>query len=240
MKKSLDYSKELIERITKKLSSKGMSGKDFAKSLKKELYEIHYNYFKAFNYGKALEMLKKSSSISVHETLLKKYDPNRFIVLDGLYENIFKITGKPKVLVDLACGLNPLTLPWMNLPHNCKYYCYDLENGLVGFLNKYFSIIGKDYKAFLCDALSNPPNIKSDVCFLFKATTCLEWQSPGSTLELLKKIDSRFIVISVMLRGEKNIQGTRNYIDSIMGEFLKGKKTHEIILKKEYILIIEK
>ena len=75
---------------------------------------------------------------------------------------------------------------------------------------------------------------------MFKATTCFEWQSPGSTTRMLERIDSRFIAISVMLRGEKNIQGTRNYINSIMGGFLKGKKTHEIILKKEYILIIEK
>ncbi len=239
MRKSLDYSKELIERISKKLSSKGFSGKDFDKALKKELYEIHHNYFKTFNYGKALEMLKKSQEKGVHEKLIKKYDPNRFIVLDELYKNIFKITGYPKILIDLACGLNPLTLPWMNLPKNCKYFCYDLEKGLIDFLNEYFSIIGKDYKAFLCDALSNPPNIKSDVCFLFKATTCFEWQSPGSTNELLKKIDSKFIIISVMLRGEKNIQGIRNYIDSIIGDFIKNKKTHEILLKKEYVLIVE-
>ena len=131
MKKSLNYSKELIERISKKLSSKGLSGKGFDKALKKELYEIHYNYFKTFNYDKALKMLNESASKETHEKLIKKYDPNRFMVLDELYEKIFKITGKPKVLVDLACGLNPLTLPWMNLPSACKYCCYDLEKGLI-------------------------------------------------------------------------------------------------------------
>jgi hypothetical protein len=42
-----------------------------------------------------------------------------------------------------------------------------------------------------------------------------------------------------MLRGEENITGTRNYLNSIIGEFIKGKETHEIILKKEYFLIIK-
>lgn len=239
MKKDLEFSFEVIERIKLKLSKKGLSEKNLNKELKKELYEIHSNYYKNFNYNKAISELKKSTSKETHEKLLKKYDPNRFIVLKDLYEKIFKITGKPKVLIDLACGLNPLTLPWMNLDQNCKYYCYDLEQNLIDFLNDYFKIIKKDYNAFLCDALTSPPIIKSDVCLLFKSTTCFEWQKPGNTMELLEKLNTNYIVISVMLRGEKNILGTRNYLNSIIGEFIKGKETHEIILKKEYFLVIK-
>jgi len=239
MKKNLEYSNEVIERIKTKLLQKGLSEKSMNKELKKELYEIHLNYYKTFSYSLAINELKKSQSLEVHEKLLKKYDPNRFIVLKDLYEKIFAITGKPEVLVDLACGLNPLTLPWMNLDKDCKYYCYDLEQNLVDFLNEYFKIIKKDYKAYLNDALTNPPSIKSDVTLLFKSTTCFEWQSPKSTAKLLEKINAKYIVISVMLRGEKNILGTRNYINSIIGEFVKNKETHEIILKKEYFLVIK-
>jgi len=239
MKKNLEFSNDAVARIKSKLSEKGLGEKGIDKALKKELYEIHSNYYKKFSYAKAINELKKSSGLNVHERLLKKYDPNRFIVLKELYQKIFEITGKPKVLIDLACGLNPLTLPWMNLSKDCKYYCYDLEQGLINFLNEYFRIIKKDYEAFLNDALSNPPSIKSDVCLLFKSTPCFEWQSPKSTALLLEKINADYIVISVMLRGEKNIQGTRNYLNSIIGEFIKGKETHEIILKKEYFLIIK-
>ncbi|MFA5303387.1 MAG: hypothetical protein WC393_02520 [Candidatus Nanoarchaeia archaeon] len=239
MRKNQEFSKEAIDRINNKLSKKCLNEKQRIKELKKELYEIHSNYYKNFNYIKALSILKKSSSKETHEKLLKKYDSNRFIVLKDLYEKIFKITGKPKVLVDLACGLNPLTLPWMNLESNCNYYCYDLEQNLIDFLNEYFKTIKKGYKAFLCDALTNPPKIKSDIVLLFKSSTCFEWQSPKSTAELLEKLNTDYLVLSVMLRGEKNINGTRNYLNSIIGEFLKGKETHEIILKKEYFLIIK-
>src|SRR5258706_1059629 len=31
----------------------------------------------------------------------------------GFYQRIFKITGRPTKILDLACGFNPLTLPWM-------------------------------------------------------------------------------------------------------------------------------
>ncbi|MFA5333064.1 MAG: hypothetical protein WC376_01050 [Candidatus Nanoarchaeia archaeon] len=239
MRKNQEFSKEAIVRINNKLSKKSLSEKQRIKELKKELYEIHSNYYKNFNYDKAINDLKKSASKETYEKLLKIYDSNRFIVLKDLYEKIFEITGKPKVLIDLACGLNPLTLPWMNLESNCKYYCYDLEQNLIDFLNKYFKIIKKGYKAFLCDALTTPPKIKSDIVLLFKSTTCFEWQSPKSTVKLLEKINSNYLVISVMLRGEENITGTRNYLNSIIGEFIKGKETHEIILKKEYFLIIK-
>jgi 16S rRNA (guanine(1405)-N(7))-methyltransferase len=240
MKKNQKFNEDVIKRIKLKISKKNFKEKELNKKLKKELYEIHSNYYKSFNYFKAIKELKKSQNIETHEKLLKKYDFNRFIVLNDLYEKIFKITGKPKILIDLACGLNPLTLPWMNLDKKCKYYCYDLEQNLINFLNDYFKIIKKEkYEAFLSDALTNPPTIKSDVTLLFKSTTCFEWQSPKSTSKLLEKINSNYIVISVMLRGEKNIIGTRNYINSIIGEFIKDKETHEIILKKEYFLIIK-
>lgn len=240
MKKDLLFSPDAIIRINSLLKKKNLSDKDLDKNLKKSFYEIHSNYFKGFNYAKALELLKKSKSLSVHEKLLKKYDPNRFIILNELYDKIFQITGKPKVLVDLACGLNPLTMPWMNLGNDSKYYCYDLEKGLIDFLNNYFDLMNKkNYEAILCDVLSNPSSIKCDVAFLFKASTCFEWQSPKSTSQLLKKINANYLVISVMLRGEKNIAGCRNYLNSILGDFLKGLETHEIVLKKEYFLAVK-
>jgi 16S rRNA (guanine(1405)-N(7))-methyltransferase len=239
MKRNLKFSNDAIERIKSKLSSKISDEKKLNKELKKELYEIHSNYYKNFNYALALNELKKSQGKETHEKLLKKYDSSRFIVLKDLYEKIFRITGEPRVLIDLACGLNPLTLPWMNLAKNCEYYCYDLEQNLIDFLNDYFKIMKKSHEAFLCDALASPSALKSDVALIFKSSTCFEWQSPKSTAKLLEKISADYIVISVMLRGEKNIIGTRNYLNSIIGDFIKGKETHEIILKKEYFLIIK-
>ncbi|MBP8059820.1 MAG: hypothetical protein KA314_28615 [Chloroflexi bacterium] len=39
----------------------------------------------------------------------------RLPILAEFYQQIFAITGQPQVLLDIACGLNPLALPWMEL-----------------------------------------------------------------------------------------------------------------------------
>ena len=33
-----------------------------------------------------------------------------------LYRDILPVTGPPRRLLDIACGLNPLAFPWMGLP----------------------------------------------------------------------------------------------------------------------------
>ena len=43
-----------------------------------------------------------------------------------LYEQIFKITGKPQTILDLGSGINPFSFNYMNL-RNCHYYAYDLS-----------------------------------------------------------------------------------------------------------------
>src|SRR5262245_17166809 len=37
----------------------------------------------------------------------------RLPVLDRFYADIFAVTGEPASLLDVACGLNPLAVPWM-------------------------------------------------------------------------------------------------------------------------------
>ena len=45
----------------------------------------------------------------------------RMPILDSFYERLFSFTGKPKTILDLACGLNPFALPWMGLPTDIRY-----------------------------------------------------------------------------------------------------------------------
>ena len=51
----------------------------------------------------------------------------RVPILDGFYQKIFAITGQPKTIIDWACGLNPLSWPWMNLPEDCHYIGFDID-----------------------------------------------------------------------------------------------------------------
>ena len=88
-----------------------------------------------------------------------------------LYKDIFKITGKPKSIVDLGAGLNPLSFPLTNLPKSTAYHSYDIDTEDITFLNKYFKVLKISGEANILDVrdinkLKMLP--KTDIIFMFK------------------------------------------------------------------------
>ena len=65
-----------------------------------------------------------------------------FLFPDNFYQTIFHQTGLPSSLHDLACGLHPLSFPWMGLPLTTLYYAYDIIQPRIDFINHFFSKIG--------------------------------------------------------------------------------------------------
>jgi len=231
--------KRTAERILEE--DEKISDDEAVKKIKKELYTIHAHYYNGLDYKKALNSFRKNpDNIKNYEHWLRKYDNNRLkSVKNDCYEKIFRITGKPRVILDLACGLNPLTLQWMNLDKNAEYYCYDIEKNMINFLNEYFRIIKmKKCSAFFQDVVSRIPEMKADVAFIFKASTCFEWQKAGNTMKVLNGLKTKYAVISLMMRGEYNLDGCRNYFRKLLGE--KYDDSYEVVSEKEYFRILKK
>jgi 16S rRNA (guanine(1405)-N(7))-methyltransferase len=65
----------------------------------------------------------------------------RISLLDNFYQKIFEVTGIPESITDYACGLNPLTLPWMQLPDSTEYRAYDIDQQEVNFLRTALGIL---------------------------------------------------------------------------------------------------
>jgi len=113
---------------------------------------------------------------------------------EKIYKNIFKITGKPKKIIDLGGGLNSFSIPLMNLK-KINYYSYDINNNDKDFLNKYFNIIKtKTIKGFarILDIrdLKKVKNLpKSDITFMFKVIDLIKDKNKKITEELIKNIN---------------------------------------------------
>ena len=130
---------------------------------------------------------------------------------DKLYEKIFKITGKPRSILDLGAGLNPLSIIFMGLLSNSSnvknfsYYCYDINEKEVELLNYFFNKLSGHFSNFEDKAdvfdLLHWDQIQEmdvvDVCFLFKVTDILD-QGKGHkiTEEVIFHTPSKFVVIS--------------------------------------------
>ncbi|MBD3303683.1 hypothetical protein GF343_00930 [Candidatus Woesearchaeota archaeon] len=151
-----------------------------------------------------LEHLKHAPTKLTHKKILQthKSTKERIPTYPVIYDKIFAITGKPKVILDLGCGLNPVSYPWMGI--TARYYAAELNEEDCKFLNKYFEIMrikGKAVQMNLKQAAKNPEMLKvfptADVCFLFKVLDEIERKKGRKLSEsLIRNINADWLVIS--------------------------------------------
>ncbi len=189
-----------IERIAGECLKK--YGKNNAEKKARNLLHRIWNsyYIGKPDYQFLLNKIKESSNFK--ETILNilAYQSSvkeRIPILDTFYQKIFSITGYPSSIIDHACGLNPLTILWMNLPKDTIYNGFDIDNDQIDFLNKVFQIIDIENKVSIRtgDILSDKFDY-ADVVFMLKLLPLLEQQGKGLSLEVMKKQQCRYMVIS--------------------------------------------
>jgi 16S rRNA (guanine(1405)-N(7))-methyltransferase len=150
--------------------------------------------------------------ISVHENLLSTHSSTkeRLEIYEGLYDKIFEITGKPKSILDLGCGLNFLSFPYMNL-NVLEYLGMDISDDDLKFLREYGEFISK-YKKVKID--TKPINLieaknknlffdikKHDVCFIFKVLEIIELSKSHKISEkIIVDVPAKWLVISFPTR----------------------------------------
>ncbi|MBN1221408.1 MAG: hypothetical protein JXM69_20965 [Anaerolineae bacterium] len=175
------------------------------KAARKKLHEVVAPYLGDLDYAKAsgdlAAVFQTARSDTIKQTCAQTMQAHtttreRLPVLAEFYHRIFQITGQPAAVLDIACGLNPLALPWMELPAASRYYAYDIHRQRVDFLNYFFSLQGRPPLAKLQDVLVDHPTEKADVALILKEAHRFERRQPGCTLPLLDALRVRYLVIS--------------------------------------------
>jgi 16S rRNA (guanine(1405)-N(7))-methyltransferase len=165
----------------------------------------------------------------------------RIGILDNFYKQIFAITGLPSSIIDHACGLNPLTYLWMNLPDDVKYQAFDIEGELISFLNSIFQFLGlKHIKARLGDVLADEFNY-ADIVFMLKFLPVLEQQEKGSSLQVMRKQKCRHLVVSFPVKSlSGNEKGMKNFYSDWFKKTMESEswKYEEILFDTELVFII--
>ena len=121
-----------------------------------------------------------------------------------LYQQIFEITGKPKIIVDIGAGFNIFSYPFMDLT-SLTYYSYDINEEDKKIINKYLEIMKIKGKAEILDAKNLEAVSKlplSDLVFLFKLIDVIDKDNHKPSEELIKQLISKtkFIVASFATR----------------------------------------
>lgn len=221
------------------------------KAVRKKLHQVIALYLGDPDYAKAIneleiaiqsanpERLKESCRriMSVHATTRE-----RLPILADFYRQIFEVTGKPGALLDIACGLNPLSFPWMQLPTSTRYYAYDIHQKRVNFLNQFFSLLGLLPLAKFQDVLTHFPEERADVAFIFKEVHRFERRRQGCTLPLLDALRVRHLVISFPTKSLSGRRDLAGHYHQLFYDLIKDRSwpVTEIEFEDEFIFCVDK
>jgi len=143
----------------------------------------------------------------------------RIPLLNVLYRDVFAETGPPRSILDIACGLNPFTLPWMKLPPSTPYHAVDIDRPLLERVQAFLSKVGRAGSVACRDVLVTPPTTEVDVVFLLKALPCIEQQERGAAVRLLGALRARYAVVSFPAR---SLGGRDKGMPVHYGDFMKN------------------
>lgn len=224
--------------------------KEIDKNARKKLHQVYGAYTESFDlatFARKLEGLQEHGSKDgfAEILLLHSSSKERVGLLGDFYRRIFEFTGRPTGIIDLACGLNPFSYPWIN---DCQarvpYAGFDIDLGTTENMQAFFA--GTDYPVTvgyndLFEGL--PPHEESDLVMLLKTLPCLEQQEKGISRQLLGAIKSRKIVVSFPAQslGGKQKGMVENYRHWLQ-DCLEGQPyaIHEIFFSTETVYILER
>jgi 16S rRNA (guanine(1405)-N(7))-methyltransferase len=146
----------------------------------------------------------------------------------NIHETFFRETlstlGPIHSVLDLACGLNPLNLPWMPLAADVSYSACDIYTDMIDFLNRFFTHFQVQGSAFACDLTQTVPAQPVQLVLLLKTIPCLEQVDKQAGLRLLEGLQAENILVTFPAHslGGRSKGMVQNYSDHF-GQLVAGK-----------------
>lgn len=223
--------------------------KDALKSARRKLHEVIAPYLGDPDYERAQAEISAAFQTGdagqvrqILQTLMAIHlsTRERLPLLDHFYSDIFALTGQPKVILDIACALNPLSFPWMNLP-DVTFYAYDIHQQRIDFLQHYFTLAGVKGGAIMQDILVHHPQESGDIALLLKETARLEKRQRGVTQPLLDALKVRYIVLSLPAHNRTG-RDTQESYRALFNRVISDRPwtVQEIHYESELVFIIDK
>jgi len=259
--RDLDIHPETIRDVLQRELQVHRSPKEALKAARQKLHNIIAPYLGDPDYPAAAQALEEAfrgedlpegtssgeTTESVREVCLQIMASHastreRLPLLDHFYERIFAHTGKPSTILDLACGLNPLSFPWMGLSTETRYHAYDIHGPRVELINHFFRLQGMAPLAAARDVLVDPPAQEADVGFFFKEAHRFEQRHKGANRTFWQALRVRYLLVSLpssSLSGRHDLaERQRRLVRSILGDL--PWTVQEIVFENELVFCIEK
>ncbi len=215
--------------LDKILSGKKAPKKELVKKVRAELHRIHGSFNVALEKRKKLMRGYMSTADKGYIVkLLKTHSSTgeRLSIYENLYTNIFDIIGMPASILDLGCGLNPLSSVFMD-HEGLDYVACDISEDILSLCTDFFGmqedIKGETMKINLFDTPKKDIFKKFsqyDVCFLFKVLEVIEQSKSHKISEaIISSVPADWVVASFPKRtvsGKKMNHPYRGWFDRML------------------------
>ncbi len=165
----------------------------------------------------------------------------RLHIYPKLYSSIFKKTGVPESILDVAAGLNPLSYSYLQTAgFTGTYTAVELSPSDCSLLQDYFTQ-SKIHGTVLCANLYTLPKLPSaQMCFLFKVFDVLEMKGHIFSERLIDSLDTSWIVASfstTTIKGQRMRHPQRGWIEQLCKR--KGYSFSTLLYENEIFYLIQ-
>lgn len=195
---------DLIRRLGERELAVRGNFKEAVKATKNKLHQVAGAYQESkINYDRALQQLQETAGdaaafrhICTQLLRLHTSTAERLPLLNDFYRTTLADLLPIGKVLDLACGLNPLTLPWMPFGPDTEYVAYDVYTDMMAFLQAFMNLAGVRGRAEPRDLLSHPPTEPADLVLLLKTLPCLEQTDKHAAATLLDALQAPYLLVS--------------------------------------------
>ncbi len=209
--------------------------KEAVKQTKRKLHQVAAAYLHVpIDYERALDDLREAKAAGGRQEMrdvcrelmrLHASTAERVPIMERFYRRVLRPLCPFRSLLDVACGLNPLSIPWMGIGSDVAYYGYEAYADMAAFLDQALALLEVPGCVEPQDVIAHPPVRVADVALVLKAIPCLEQVDKEAGATLLGALQARQVVVSFPVRslGGRSKNMVANY-EAHFRELVAGRR----------------
>lgn len=197
---------KIVENIAENELHKRLNRKETIKAVRSKLHQIGAAYQpQPIHYEQLLEIMHTLPKDLQHPAVkafcqqaMQQHTSTRERIpfLETFYQQVLSPLDPIESLMDVACGLNPLALPWMPVIKSCDITVCDIYTDQIDFLNHFFEYFSINGEAKCIDLVQTLPKKAVNVALVLKTIPCLEQVDKEIGQRLLSGLPADNLVVS--------------------------------------------
>jgi len=217
--------RDAVIRIGARELKRRKTWKEAEKETRNRLHQISGAFLEGRpHYTRWIQDLREAPDEEIYRSELRRImhahasTHERLSRLETFYSTVLETIRPVHSVIDIACGFNPLSLPWMGLAEGASYTGFDLFSDMAAFTSEamrcpFSPEIGVQVET--CDLVAGPPTIGADLALVQKFLPILQSDGDTKNLDWLRGLRTRHALITFPTRtlGGRNVGMSGTYAE---------------------------